>query len=81
MNTRAVSLVGEPRFGGPRQMTPEQLLHLGCRRLFYVRAGMCDGAVRFVLFGADGRPLAETDNVEAAFELAAERGLEFVSVH
>ncbi len=64
-----------------RQMTTEQLLHLGERQVVYLRAGTYDGEMRFVLFGADGTPLAWTDAAETAVEMAAERGLAFISVH
>jgi hypothetical protein len=37
--------------------------------------------MRFVLFGADGAPLARTDAVETAMEMAAEQGLKFISIH
>ena len=88
MNMHPISEPGEMRIGAEdpmisalRQMTTEQLLHLGERQVVYLRAGMCDGEMRFVLFGADGTPLARTDAVEAAMEMAAEHGLKFISIH
>ncbi len=42
---------------------------------------MCDGEMRFVVLGADRGPLARTDAVEAAVEVAAEQGLALISVH
>ena len=36
---------------------------------------------RFVLFRADGAPLALTDTVETAVEMAAEHGLAFIAIH
>jgi hypothetical protein len=40
-----------------RQITPEQLLHLGTRHVVYLKAGMRDGAMAFMLYGADGAPV------------------------
>jgi hypothetical protein len=70
-----------PMINALRQMTAEQLLHLGERQVVYLRAGMYDGEMRFVLFGADGTPFARTDAVETAVAVAAEHGLEFISIH
>jgi hypothetical protein len=64
-----------------RQMTTEQLLHLGTRQVVYVKAGMHDGEPAFLVYGADGTPLVIVDTVEAAAEMAAEYGLGFVAVH
>ena len=64
-----------------RQMTAEQLLQLGARQVVYLKAGMHDGERLFVLYGADGSPLAIADAVETAAEMAARQGLAFVSVH
>ena len=44
-----------------RRMTVEQLLQLGTRQVVYLRAGMRDGKLAFVLYGADGLPLASVD--------------------
>ena len=38
-----------------RWMTSEQLLYLGMNQVVYLKSGMCDGKMVFVLFGADGR--------------------------
>ncbi len=88
MTIHPISEPGEMRNGAEdqminalRQMTPEQLLYLGERQVAYLRAGMCDGEMRFVLFGADGTPLARTDAVETAVEMAAEHGLAFIAIH
>ena len=70
----------DPRTSALHQMTTTQLLTLGVDQVVYLRGGVCDGAMRFVLFGADG-PLARTNAVEAAVEMAAEQGLKFISVH
>jgi hypothetical protein len=64
-----------------RQMTADQLLDLGTRQVVYLRTGTCDGERLFVLYGADGVPLAMVDDVETAVEVAAEHDLEFVAVH
>jgi hypothetical protein len=64
-----------------RQMTAEQLLYLGARQVAYLRSGMCDGEMLFVLYGADGTPLLTADDAETAIEMASERGLGFVAVH
>jgi hypothetical protein len=72
---------GDRRTAALRQMTAEQLLQLGAHQVVYLRGGMCDGDMLFVLYGADGMPLVTADDVETAVEMAAERGLNFVPVH
>jgi hypothetical protein len=64
-----------------RQMTPEQLLHLGTRQVVYLRSGVCDGELAFMLHGADGAPLVMAGDVETAIEIAVKHGLAFVTVH
>ena len=64
-----------------RQMTADQLLDLGTRQVVYLRTGTYDGERLFVLYGADGVPLAMVDGVETAVEVATEHDLEFVAVH
>ena len=64
-----------------RWMTSEQLLDLGMYQVVYLKSGMCDGKMVFVLFGADGTPAVVADNVNAAVETAIEQGLSFVAVH
>ena len=64
-----------------RQMTAEQLLHLGTRQVVYLKVGLHDGELAFMLYGADGNPLVMVDTVDTAVEMAAERGLGFVAVH
>jgi hypothetical protein len=71
----------DPRTAALRQMTPEQLLRLGARHVVYLKAGMYDGEMFFVLYGGDGAPLVAAGDVETALEMAAERGLDFVAVH
>ena len=69
------------RVAALRQMTADQLLDFGTRQLAYLRTGMCDGERLFVLYRADGMPLAIVGDVETAVEVAAEHALEFVAVH
>ena len=64
-----------------RWMTSEQLLDLGMNQVVYLKSGLCDGKMVFVLFGADGTPAIVADNVTAAVETAIEQGLTFVAVH
>jgi hypothetical protein len=64
-----------------REMTSEQLLDLGMNQVVYLKAGMCDGEMLFVLFGADGLPAIAADDVDAVLESAIEQGLSFVAVH
>lgn len=64
-----------------RRMSPEQLLQLGVDQVAYVRAGWRDGAPYFLIHGADGVPLATVHGLEQAMEMAAELGIEFVTVH
>jgi hypothetical protein len=64
-----------------RQMTCEQLLHLGISQVVYLKSGVCDGELVFLLYSADGTPIVATDNVDAAIEAAADRGLNFVNLH
>jgi hypothetical protein len=80
MNMHPIGAEG-PRTNALRQMTTEQLLKLGVDQVVYLRGGVCDGETRFVIFGADGAPLAQADAVEAAVEMAAEQGLKFISIH
>lgn len=72
---------GDPRTTALRQMTPEQLLHLGTRQVAYLRTSICDGQVAFVLFGADGEPLVIAGDIETAVKIAADHGLAFATIH
>ena len=64
-----------------RQMSVEQLLHLGTRQVAYLKSGMRNGELLFMVYGADGTPLVMVDAVETAVEMAAQHGLGFVAVH
>ncbi|MGA8192789.1 MAG: DUF1150 domain-containing protein [Acetobacteraceae bacterium] len=64
-----------------REMTAEQLRNLGARQVVYLKAGMHDGELAFVLYGADGTRLVTVDTVDTAVEMVAEQGLGFVAVH
>jgi hypothetical protein len=64
-----------------RQITHEQLLHLGTRQAVYLRTGIRDGEQAFVLYRADGTPLVVVDDVETAVEMAATHGLGIVTIH
>jgi len=56
-------------------MPSEQLLDLGLNQVVYLKSGMCEGKVLFVLFGANGTPVIAVDNVDAAVETATGHGL------
>lgn len=64
-----------------RQITAEQLLHLGTRQMVDPKSGMRDGEPAFVVYGADGIPLVVVDDVATAVEMVTEHGLGFVTVH
>lgn len=63
-----------------RQMTAEQLLHLGMSQVAYLKSGVCGGRMLFVLFGAGGTPVI-ADDADAAVQSAVAQGLNFVAVH
>jgi hypothetical protein len=65
-----------------RQMTVEQLLQLGTRRVVYLKAGTHDGELDpFALYGADGAFLTAFDTFEEAVEMVAANDLNFVAIH
>ena len=64
-----------------RRMTVEQLLQLGTSQVVYLRAGMRDGKLAFMLYGADGLPLALVGDVETAVEMVVENGFCFATVN
>jgi len=63
------------------KMTIEQLLQLGTRQVVYLKAGMHDGEMAFVLYRADGIPLVAVDDMETAVEMVAANDLYFVAIH
>jgi hypothetical protein len=71
----------EDRTTALRQITAEQLLHLGTLQVSYLNGVTHEGERVFVLYGADGVPLAVVDTVESATETAAELRLELITVH
>jgi hypothetical protein len=62
-------------------MTVEQLLQLGTRQVVYLKAGMHNGEMAFVLYGADGILLIAVDDMDTAVEMVAENGLRFATIH
>jgi hypothetical protein len=64
-----------------RQITAEQLRRLGKRQVVYLKSGKRDGKQAFALYGADGSALVVVGDVEAAVEMVARHGLDFVAVH
>ena len=59
------------------QISAEQVLRLGIRHVVYLKGDMCDGGGLFILYGADGSPIAI---VESALELVAAWGLDLASI-
>ena len=54
--TRAKASVIRDSRTALKQMTSEQLLDLGMNQVVYLKSGMCDGEMLFLLIGADGMP-------------------------
>jgi hypothetical protein len=88
MNTRpmrepgkAMIDAGDHTIAALRNITVEQLLYLGIRRMVYLKAGMRDGEQAFALYRADGTPLVVVEDVATAVEMVTEHGLGFVTVH
>lgn len=50
-----------------RHLTEGQLKSLGVSQMAYVKTVMVNGEVVFAIHGADGAPMAITDNVKTAF--------------
>jgi hypothetical protein len=75
-----ISVVRDQR-SALRQMTAQQLLLLGTHQVVYLRAGIHDGKLLYILYGADGQALALAETPDTAAEMAAEHGLACVSVH
>ena len=64
-----------------RHITAEQLLHLGTRQVVYLKSGMRDGELAFMLYSADGTFLVTFDTIEEAVQTVTENGLSFAVVH
>ena len=79
--TRPGDRINASRRTGLRDISAEQLLHLGVQRVVYLRSAIVHGERVFVIYGADGVPVIAVDTVAAALETAAERGLDFIAVH
>jgi hypothetical protein len=64
-----------------RHITAEQLLNLGTRQVVYLKSGMHDGGLAFILYGADGTSLVTFDTIEEAVQTVTENGLSFAALH
>lgn len=64
-----------------REMTVEQLLHLGARQMVYLKTGMPDGELAFMIYSADGTCLEVVDTIEDAQMAAAENDVTIAAVH
>ena len=62
-------------------MNMHPLLHLGTRQVAYLKSGIRNGELLFMVYRADGTPLVMVDAVQTAVEMAAQHGLGFVAVH
>ena len=71
----------EQRTAALRQMTVEELLHLGKRRVAYLKGRQDDEGVLFVLYAADGSVITVTDDIADVEETATDLGLRFINVH
>ena len=71
----------EERLAALRQMTAEQLLRLGAHRVAYLKGRQNGDEFVFVLYGADGLPVAMADDIEEVADVASELGLSFIAVH
>jgi hypothetical protein len=67
--------------GALRQMTVDQLRYLGTRQVVYLRCGICDGEMVFLIYGADGTPIVMVEDLEAAMAMVAKQDLIIVAVH
>ena len=73
--------LGLNRRAALRQMSTEQLRHLGMRQVAYLKYGRRNNQPVFLLYGVDGIALLAVDTFDEAQEAAAEHGLDFVTVH
>ena len=87
MNMRLIGAGGEEIGSASRAatalrgMSPEQFRQLGLNQVAYVRVGLRNGVPLFLIHGADGVPFATVEEPEEVVEIAAEQGLDFVTVH
>ena len=72
---------GDQRTAELRRTTEEQLLRLGARQVVYLKSGICDDEMVFVIYGADGNPIVMVEDLETAMGMVAEQGLIIVAVH
>jgi hypothetical protein len=78
--TDTVSVVADQRTA-LRRMTTGQLRHLGADQVVCVKCGRRGGERVLVIYSADGMPLSAMDTADTAVEVAANQGLQFVTVH
>ena len=71
----------DPNIAALRRITTEQLLELGRRQIAYLRTGLRDGALIFILYGADGAPIVMVESIERAAKAAMHLSLELIAVH
>jgi len=64
-----------------RDVTPEQLFHLGLQDLAYVKSVAVHGEPGFAVFSAEGIEIATFTNREVAFAACRQYDLEPVSLH
>jgi len=64
-----------------RQISAEQLFHLGAQDIAYVKPVSRDGKMRFVVCTAEGSELADFADREVAFAACRQHDLEPVSLH
>lgn len=79
-SSKKVGLAPDPRVA-LRQISTEQLRHLGMCQVAYLKYGRRNSLPVFLVYGADGTTLMAVDTIDTALEAAAELGLDFVTVH
>jgi hypothetical protein len=81
MNLHRIEKSSDQLITALRQMTVEQLLQLGTRQVVYLKAGMHDGEMAFVLYGADGTSLMSFDSFADVVDMVAANGLYLAVTH
>jgi len=71
----------EQRTNALRHMTAEELLHLGKRRVAYLKGRENEDGLMFILYAADGSVVTTADDIADVEEVATELGLRFINVH